>query len=236
MNSIDEDDESSVSSSDGEEESDEHNISEENEAQTITSVANKSNRVKKSKGGKRSNKEQLFQKMHGKAPSISLSLPSSLPNDTTKIASSKQQQALQIPTILLPPNYIRDNPNWDTASAAKSLLATWDNLNSSAANIIVVLLQSGRFVAAVYTLKTTTHSKVPQLTMIAHKTSTRYTIRKGQGGSQSNYDSSKNKANSIGAQLRREGEKQLREDVVATWKLWRESNYIQCAMRSESVV
>lgn len=228
LNSIDEDDESSASSFDGEDESDEQ-ICEENEAQTITSAANnhnanKSNRVKKSKVSKRSNKEQLFQKMHGKAPSISL------PLDDTKNASSKQQQALQIPTILLPPNYIRDNPNWDTASAAKSLLNTWDNLNSPSANIIVVLLQSGRFVAGVFTLKTTTHSKVPQLTMIAHKTSTRYTIRKGQGGSQSNHDSSKNKAKSVGAQLRREGEKQLREDVVATWKLWRESNYIQHAM------
>lgn len=233
LNSIDEDDESSVSSSDGEEESDEY-VSEENEAQTITPVANnhsanKSNRVKKSKVGKRSNKDQLFQKMHGKAPSISLQLITASPDDDTKNASSKQQKALQIPTILLPPNYVRDNPDWDTASAAKSLLATWDNLNSSSTNIIVVLLQSGRFVSAVYTLKTTTHSKVPQLTMIAHKTSTRYTIRKGQGGSQSNHDSSKH-AKSIGAQLRREGEKQLREDVVATWKLWRESNYIQHAM------
>lgn len=235
LNSIDEDEESSASSSDGEEDSDDEQISEENEAQTITSAANnhnanKSNRVKKPKVGRRSNKEQLFQKMHGKAPSISLPLPALSPDDDTKNASSKQQKALQIPTILLPPNYIRDNPNWDTASAAQSLLTTWDDLNSSSANIIVVLLQSGRFVASVWGLKTTIHSKVPQLTMIAHKTSTRYTIRKGQGGSQSNYDSSKHKAKSVGAQLRREGEKQLREDVVATWKLWRESNYIQHAM------
>jgi hypothetical protein len=223
INEEDGDDDSSASSSDGGEESDENDMSEENEAQTITpSVANKSNRVKKPRGGKRSDKEQLFQKMRGKAPSISLALP-------TK--SSKQQQALQIPTILLPtPNYLRDNPNWDTASAAETLLGTWDQINSSSANIIIVLLQSGRFAAAVYTLKTTIHSKVPQLTMIAHKTSTRYTIRKGQGGSQSNYDSSKGKAKSVGSQLRREGEKQLREDVVATWKLWKESNYIQHAM------
>ena len=219
----DDGDDLSVSSSDSGEESDVNDMSEENEAQTIaSSVANNKSRVKKPKGGKRSDKEQLFQKMRGKAPSISLALPTT---------SSKQQQALQIPTILLPtPNYIRDNPNWDTASAAKTLLSTWDQLNSSSANIIVVLLQSGRFAAAVYTLKTTIHSKVPQLTMIAHKTSTRYTIRKGQGGSQSNYDSSKGKAKSVGSQLRREGEKQLREDVVATWKLWKESNYIQHAM------
>ena len=238
LNCIEEDGDadSSASSSDGEEEVDEH-LSEENEAQTIASSdannhnANKSNRVKKSKGGKRSDKEQLFQKMHGKAPSISLALPSTSPGgDTINNASSKQQKALQIPTILLPPNYIRDNPNWDTASAAKTLLGTWDHLNSPSSNIITVLLQSGRFVAAVFTLKTTTHSKVPQLTMIAHKTSTRYTIRKGQGGSQSNYDSSKHKAKSVGAQLRREGEKQLREDVVATWKLWKESNYVKHAM------
>mmetsp|Transcript_37519 Transcript_37519/g.55280 ORF Transcript_37519/g.55280 Transcript_37519/m.55280 type:complete len:655 (+) Transcript_37519:195-2159(+) len=236
LNSIEENDDSSASSSDGEEESSDEHVLEENEAQSITSVgkdhnANKTNRVKKPKGSKRSDKEQLFQKMHGKAPSISLSLPPASPHDDdTKNAPSTQQKALQIPTILLPPNYIRDNPNWDPASAAKTLLTTWDHLNSQSANIIIVLLQSGRFVAAVYTLKATTHSKVPQLTMIAHKTSTRYTIRKGQGGSQSNYDSAKHKAKSVGAQLRREGEKQLREDVVATWKLWRESNYIQDAM------
>lgn len=247
LNSIEEDDHSSNASSDDDSESsDELNddVLEENEGQTISAAkhhnnTDKPNRVKKSKGSKRSDKEQLYQKFHGKAPSITLSLPASSTDDNAKQTSSTKRKALQIPTILLPPNYTRDNPNWDTPSAAKSLLTTWDKLASSSsspssANIVIVLLQSGRFVGAVYTLKTTQNNSnkaaVPQLTMLAHKTSTRYTIRKGQGGSQSNYDSSKHKAKSVGAQLRREGEKQLREDVIATWKLWKESNYIQNAI------
>jgi hypothetical protein len=117
-------------------------------------------------------------------------------------------------------------------------LDTWDNLtssshnNSSSATIIIVLLQSGRFAAAVYTLKASSTTQQQQLTMIAHKTSTRYTVRKGQGGSQSAHDSSKHKAKSIGAQLRREGEKQLRDDVQSTWKLWKEEypHYINDAV------
>ena len=230
LNSIDEEDHSSTSASDVEESSD-GNVSEENEEQSTTlPVAknhnpNKFNSVKTFNGGKQHKNDKLFQKLQGKAPVISLSVPSSSPDD-----AEKQPKALQIPTILLPTHYIRDNPNWEASSAAKILLNTWDNLHSSSANIIIVLLQSGRFVATVYTLKTTIHNKVPQLTMIAHKTSTRYTIRKGQGGSQSSHDSSKNKAKSVGAQLRREGEKQLREDVVNTWKLWKVSNYIQNAV------
>ncbi|KAL7432018.1 hypothetical protein ACHAXM_002962 [Skeletonema potamos] len=243
LSSIEDDDESSMSSSEGEESSDESlsdNFSEEkNEGQTtrmMSTIKNHNNsnktQVKTTKGNKRSDREQLLQKFHGKAPSISLPLPASTGGNV------QQPSSLQIPTILLPPNFIRDNPNWDTASVAKSLLTTWDKLTSSSANIIIVLLQSGRFVGAVYTLKAATTQNnissskgvVPQLTMLAHKTSTRYTIRKGQGGSQSNHDSSKHKAKSVGAQLRREGERQLREDVVATWRLWRESNYIQNAM------
>lgn len=222
LNSILQDEEDEMSSPS--DESSDDDASEENEAAAKNRNTNKSNRVKKPKGNKRSDKEQLLQRMHGKAPSISLSIPTS--SDDTK------KQALQIPTILLPPNYTRDNPNWDTPSTAQFLLNTLDNLTtSSSSNIIIVLLQSGRFVAAVYKLKTTNHSKIPQLAMLAHKTSTRYTIRKGQGGSQSNYDSSSGKAKSVGAQLRREGEKQLRQDVIATWKLWKEeSNYIQNAM------
>jgi hypothetical protein len=217
-------DSSSESASSGEESSDE------NEAEDAATLSvddhqnnKKSNRgAKKPRGGggKRSNKDQLLQKMQGKAPSISLPLPQ---NDNKQ----KRNAALQIPTILLPPNYTRDNPNWDTNSAAQTLLKSWGNMTSSNATFIIVLIQSGRFVAAVYTLKSTKHNSTPQLTMIAHKTSTRYTIRKGQGGSQSNYDSSKHKAKSVGAQLRREGEKQLREDVISTWKSWNGSGQQQ---------
>jgi hypothetical protein len=236
----DDGDDSSASASSGEESSDENEAEETaatlsvDDHQNNNSNSKKSNRgAKKPRGGggKRSNnKDQLLQKMQGKAPSISLPLPQS---DNKQ----KRQEALQIPTILFPPNYTRENPNWDTNSAAQTLLKSWDNINSSNATFIIVLIQSGRFVAAVYSLnKSTKHNRndnnTPQL--IAHKTSTRYTIRKGQGGSQSNYDSSKHKAKSVGAQLRREGEKQLREDVISTWKSWnggqKDCNYINDAI------
>jgi hypothetical protein len=159
------------------------------------------------------------------APSITLPLP--FADDDLQ---NKQQLALSIPTILLPNNYLRNNPNYDSSDVASHLLSTWDSLhhvaNDKTPTILIVLLQSGRFASAAFALQTSHHYPNGRMTMLAHKTSTRYTVRKGQGGSQSAHDS-KSKAKSMGAQLRREGERQLRLDVVHTWREWKQLGLVE---------
>ncbi len=78
--------------------------------------------------------------------------------------------------------------------------------------VFVILLHSGRFAAAIYN----------QGQCIKHTTFTRYTVRKGQGGSQSTMDNSKGKAKSVGSQLRRAGEIQLKNDVYSTMLNWKD--------------
>lgn len=67
---------------------------------------------------------------------------------------------------------------------------------------LLLLLRSGRFAGAIFS--------GPKC--LQHTTSTRYTIRKGQGKAQSAQDG-KRKPKSVGSQLRRQGEEALREDV-----------------------
>lgn len=134
-----------------------------------------------------------------------------------------------MPAILLPDKFLRNHPTYDASSVATHLLSAWNALHPTdntgiSPTILIVLLQSGRFASAVYTFATTADG-APSLQMTAHKTSTRYTVRKGQGGSQSQHDSTK-KAKSIGSTLRREGERQLRSDVTETWKEWKRCGYI----------
>ncbi|KAL7540273.1 hypothetical protein ACHAXR_009995 [Thalassiosira sp. AJA248-18] len=204
-----------------------------------------SKQIKRSKNKK--SKDDILQKM-GKAPSILLpveevGVTNNTKNGTSRQNKSTRKKALEIPNILLPINYLRDNPNWKVSSVANSLLSTWDQLNgspssssssSSPPTILMVLLQSGRFAAAVFSLQSSNGSNNNNSTrtmkMLAHKTSTRYTVRKGQGGSQSNYDQSKHKAKSVGAQLRREGEKQLREDVREAWREWKKMGHVRNAL------
>jgi hypothetical protein len=68
--------------------------------------------------------------------------------------------------------------------------------------VVVLLLRSGRFAGAIFSGPKCIH----------HTTSTRYTIRKGQGKAQSAQDG-KRKPKSVGSQLRRAGEEALRLDV-----------------------
>jgi hypothetical protein len=176
------------------------------------------------------------------APSVTLPLPSSRTDEQE--FNRRQPLALSIPTIHLPNNYLKNHLNVDSSEVASHLLSAWDALHpnnhdddsiQTSPTILIVLLQSGRFASAVFTLSSsqqTSHNNnknntVPTLKMLAHKTSTRYTIRKGQGGSQSAHDANKSKAKSMGAQLRREGEKQLKADVVATWKEWKRCGYVK---------
>ncbi|EED86974.1 predicted protein [Thalassiosira pseudonana CCMP1335] len=238
--------------------------SESEDEQPTLDIAQQTIPTDKSKkaGGKRSkakrknkrSKDDLLSKMIGNVPSIALPLSLNQQHQISKQQNDTNNDVLQVPTILLPNNYLRDNPNWNVGEVAKYLLGCWDNLNgcttmlltdnnggfeSSSTSqqqerlpptILVVLLQSGRFASAVFSLDSSKTSTPTLLKMLAHKTSTRYTIRKGQGGSQSNHDQSKNKAKSVGAQLRREGEKQLKEDVRGVWREWKRMGYVQRAV------
>jgi len=217
------------------------------------------NKNKKRPKGKNSKKEEKLSKL-GKAPSILLPYhkhtnnTDGMPRNTRpkeKIVSTSNNKVLEIPSILLPNNYLRNHPDWNASSVAHLLLDSWDQLAATTSNdgeetsnahptIIVVLLQSGRFAACTFSLQPPNSNhrgdenskhkqKEPILKMIAHKTSTRYTVRRGQGGSQSSNDQSKGKAKSIGAQLRREGERQLRDDARATWKEWKSLGYVDRA-------
>jgi hypothetical protein len=205
------DDDSSSSSSEMERVPEEESDAPTEQPTKKPAAAVKAPRNPKNKSKKRT-KEDILSKLH--APSIMLPLP---PDNL------HNNMALNVPTILLPNNYLRDNPNWNVHSAATHLLSTWESLNTNNSTIILVLLQSGRFASAVYSLHNAT------FTMLSHKTSTRYTIRKGQGGSQSSHDQSRSKAKSVGSQLRREGERQLRLDAISTWKEWRKCGYVQRA-------
>ena len=77
--------------------------------------------------------------------------------------------------------------------------------------VIVFCLSSGRFAGAVFI-----GSKC-----VVHRTSNRYTVRKGQGKAQSSQDSQR-RAKSMGAQLRRQGEIELQNDVRNTLLDWKD--------------
>lgn len=100
------------------------------------------------------------------------------------------------------------------ASSLKYLMSLSNTLKDK--YIFILTLQSGRFAATIF----------HQMKCIVHTTSTRYTTRKGQGGAQSSNDNAKGKAKSIGSQLRRAGEEQLRKDVSACLKEWYKAGYI----------
>ena len=149
-----------------------------------------------------------------------VSSSSSSSNNTIEITSAK------VPSILIPlldenagrcvvipsailPSQKQDAAPWTSIHLSHSFHSISANLQSFPAaspSVLVVLLRSGRFAAALFSRDVATH----------HRACTRYTVRKGQGGSQSSNDSSKGKAKSMGSQLRRAGEVSLREDVRKT--------------------
>ena len=78
------------------------------------------------------------------------------------------------------------------------------NPHSKTLSWLVLLYSSnGHFAGAVY----------QNGQCVAHKTFHRYTSRRKQGGAQSAHDNKSGKANSIGAQIRRANEAQLRKDI-----------------------
>lgn len=84
---------------------------------------------------------------------------------------------------------------------------------STSAPIGILLLRSGRFAAAIF--------DASNGELLKHTTSQRYTVRRGQGKAQSGNDGQGRKAVSMGAQLRRHGEEQLRLDIEQTLTAWK---------------
>jgi len=225
---------SSVSSDDDASSSSLEAVDEEDNPSTTSTTKQQQGGSRKGKPKRSKNKKSKddMQTKLGQAPSILLPYDHNTDSSTSKKNKQTNKLALEVPNVLLPINYLRDYP-FQVSNVAQTLLNTWDQMNTpsqsndSSPTIIVVLIQSGRFASAVFNLQSSNkHTKdTPQ--MIAHKTSTRYTVRKGQGGSQSSHDQNKSKAKSVGAQLRREGEKQLRHDVHTTFAEWKKLHYIQ---------
>jgi hypothetical protein len=77
--------------------------------------------------------------------------------------------------------------------------------------VIVLLLRSGRFIGGVFVAGT----------CVTHRSFQRYTVRKGQGKAQSTQDNQR-RPKSMGAQLRRAGEQNLKEDIEKLILEWKE--------------
>jgi hypothetical protein len=77
---------------------------------------------------------------------------------------------------------------------------------------LIIILRNGKFAGAIYDSKTSS--------VIIHKVIKRYTIRAKSGGSQSSHDNQGKNAKSVGAMLRRYGEKSLKDDVRNIIQEW----------------
>lgn len=120
---------------------------------------------------------------------------------------------------LLPKNALREPVNVsDQAHAVKTLSEQLSSTSSNDAVVVVLLIQSGRFAGGVFR-----HGKC-----LAHRATVRYTVRKGQGKAQSVQDGSR-RPKSVGSQLRRAGEEQLKVDIKTTLMKWTEMGYIKNA-------
>jgi len=147
--------------------------------------------------------------------------------NTLKCLSENTSLTSQVPSFMLPMPLDKDDavtvPNdilgvitaptavlshgWKERSfkaLCREYIEVSDKLSGAERSLVaVILLRSGRFATGVFS----------KSNCLYHTTSTRYTVRKGQGGTQASNDSSKGKAKSIGSQLRRQGEKALKDDV-----------------------
>jgi len=182
-----------------------HNISSSSFTTSKSAVKRKKTKSKKK------TKEELVKQM-GMPPTASITI------DVKE--HSKTALILKIPGVLLPQREEEENRfivDENKPSPMTILYQLFKNLNkpmskSSNKNLILILtLQSGKFAAVIY------HKDK----CIRHTTSSRYTTRKGQGGAQSSNDNSKGKAKSMGSQLRRAGEVQLRQDVASVLREWK---------------
>jgi DNA-binding transcriptional MerR regulator len=114
-----------------------------------------------------------------------------------------------------------------SASSTSFPLSVWDHLGSNLYNlqrkplIAVFILRSGRFAGAIFNNNSTFSSSSSKSSLLVHKVVRRYTVRAKAGGGQSSHDNKGGKARSVGAMLRRYGEKALQEDIediLGNWK------------------
>ena len=172
-----------------------------------------------------------------KAMTLGLRSP---PKSTIVLSSSEQTRmvkTLTVPTTILNisletyvssspstfvPTYHNDPDDSDPLKPLKALKELSQSLcmtqprQQNPKYTIIILLQSGRFAAAIFC-----RSKC-----IQHTTKVRYTTRKGQGGAQSTKDGTKS-ISSVGSQLRRAGEVQLRSDIQNTFLQWGREGLLQ---------
>jgi len=182
------------------------------------------NQVSSNNHKKKRTKQEIIRQM-GNPPLTTILLDDISQNDSSLVV------VLSVPSVLLSFHSMQTNQELDetttytptsSINTSTSPLQHLISLSTSLQDkyIFTLTLQSGRFAAAIF----------HQMKCIVHTTSTRYTTRKGQGGSQSSNDNAKGKAKSIGSQLRRAGEDQLRKDVFACLKEWYNAGYIaKCA-------
>lgn len=152
-------------------------------------------------------KELAVRKHVESIPCVSLKLPEDGENNPDKPHPS----VVELPACLLSKEAATQS---STVAKAECLLDISQKVGGGddAQPIIVLFLRSGRFAGAVFVGDRCLH----------HTTSTRYTVRKGQGKAQSAQDGQR-RPKSMGAQLRRQGEVQLQEDVAAALHEWRDS-------------
>ncbi|KAI3653204.1 hypothetical protein MP228_002629 [Amoeboaphelidium protococcarum] len=79
----------------------------------------------------------------------------------------------------------------------------------------ILLLQGGRFAGAIFDLTSPNHDL-----MVAHKTIVKYTTRRKQGGSQKAKDNSTKGIRSAGAQIRRQNQVALEQEVRSLLSSW----------------
>jgi len=154
---------------------------------------------------------------NNRVPSLLIPLPSTGTGTGTSAgagATATQKTCLIIPSAILMQSTSTPTPTSLSAIASLALQASisLSKDTPSKSKSLVILLRSGAFASAVFT----NCDAEP----ILHSTKKRYTVRKGQGGAQGSNDSNNGKAKSIGAQLRRDGEKKLWIDVRDTLVKW----------------
>jgi hypothetical protein len=137
-------------------------------------------------------------------------------------------------SAMFPRSSIFQTREWNLLSSSSSSTSlpssftVWDHLGSDLNNlqrkplIAVFILRSGRFAGAIFNNNSTSSSSSGSSNcLLVHKVVRRYTVRAKAGGGQSSHDNKGGKARSVGAMLRRYGEKALQEDIdniLGSWK------------------
>ena len=104
----------------------------------------------------------------------------------------------------------QDRLNDDRLAVHRNIFRLATLLKDESKPSLVVSLRSGKLAAAIF----------EKQKCLVHTTSSRYTVRKGQGKAQSAQDGQR-RPKSIGSQLRRAGEQMLKEDITNMVKKWK---------------